>query len=115
MFGRSTAPPGVVASGSATVDITVVHAPACHLCEDAERALEVLADEFPIRVRVVELESPDGLRLTAQHRPAMNPLVLVDGRFFSSGRLPRKKLAAMLALRARGPADASAVLPTPAT
>ncbi|MGV8964686.1 MAG: hypothetical protein ACOH2F_00280 [Cellulomonas sp.] len=26
----------------------------------------------------------------------MNPLVLIDGRFFSAGRLPRKKLTALL-------------------
>jgi len=62
----------------------------------AERALEVLAQRFAMRVRVVDLESAEGLRLTAAHRPAMSPLVLVDGRFFSAGRLPRKKLAALL-------------------
>jgi len=35
----------------------------------------------------------------AVHRPAMNPLVLVDGAFFSSGRLPRKKLITLLERR----------------
>ena len=29
----------------------------------------------------------------------MNPLVLVDGQFFSSGRLPRKKLIKLLERR----------------
>ena len=105
MFGRSSAPSRAISRGTARVDITVVHAPACHLCEDAERALEVLAEQFAIRTRVVELESPEGLRLTAKHRPAMNPLVLVDGQFFSSGRLPRKKLAALLTHAGTKPAD----------
>ena len=73
-----------------------VSAPACHLCADAEHALTVLAEQYRIRLRVVELESSEGLRLTALHRPAMSPMVLVGGRFFSAGRLPRKKLAAML-------------------
>jgi hypothetical protein len=49
-----------------------------------------------LTVRVVALESDEGLLLTAKHRPAMNPLVLIDGRFFSAGRLPRKKLTALL-------------------
>jgi len=80
------------------VDITVVHAPACHFCVDAEKALVELAARFPQRVRVwvVELESPEGAHLMTQHRPAMNPLVLIDGEFFSAGRLPRKKLTARL-------------------
>jgi hypothetical protein len=30
----------------------------------------------------------------------MNPLILVDGDFFSSGRLPRKKLTRLLEARA---------------
>jgi len=96
MFSRSTRRTLEPPRGATRVDITVVHAAACHYCDDAERALEVLAQRFAMRVRVVDLESAEGLRLTAAHRPAMSPLVLVDGRFFSAGRLPRKKLAALL-------------------
>ena len=103
MFGRSTRPTPAPAQRAARVDITVVHAPACHYCDDAEQALDVLAQRFAMRVRVVELESPEGLRLSALHRPAMSPLVLVDGRFFSSGRLPRKKLTALLERTAAEP------------
>lgn len=76
--------------------VTVVHAPACHFCEDAERELANLSHRFAIVVRRVELDSPEGRALVAHHRPAMNPLVLLDGGFFSTGRLPRKKLAKLL-------------------
>jgi glutaredoxin len=96
MFGtspRHAAPTSALAS---SVDITVVRTPACHYCVDAQQALTDLAVTFPLQVRVVELESPEGVRLTQQHRPAMNPLVLVGGAFFSAGRLPRKKLTALL-------------------
>jgi hypothetical protein len=80
--------------------VVVVHAPACHFCDDAEEALAVLAGRFPLDVRLVELESQQGRRLHAEHRPALNPLVLVDGAFFSAGRLPRRKLEKLLSTRA---------------
>lgn len=99
MFGKPIRPAQQFPRGANKVDITVVHAPACHFCDDAERALSVLAEQFPLAVRVVALESDEGLLLTAKHRPAMNPLVLIDGRFFSAGRLPRKKLTALLEQR----------------
>ena len=81
------------------VVVTVVHAPACHYCQDAEAALRELAAGIDLDVRIVELESAEGADLVARHRPAMNPLVLVDGEYFSSGRLPRKKLRALLERR----------------
>ncbi|TRW45748.1 glutaredoxin [Georgenia yuyongxinii] len=92
---------------SDAVRITVVHAPACHFCDDAEQALIVLAERFPLDVRVVELESAEGIRLVAEHRPALNPLVLVDGTYFSAGRLPRRKLEKLLRTRVAAPAPAS--------
>ena len=96
MHGTSIRPAPTRPSGAPTVEITVVRAPACHFCTDAEETLAKLAVTYPLVLRFVELESPEGLRLTGQHRPAMNPLILLDGRFFSAGRLPRKKLAALL-------------------
>lgn len=89
--------------------VTVVHAPACHFCEDAERELANLSQRFAIDVRRVEVDSPEGRALVAHHRPAMNPLVLLDGGFFSTGRLPRKKLTKLLAAQDRWlPADTAA-------
>jgi hypothetical protein len=35
----------------------------------------------------------------ARHRAPMSPLVLLDGTFFSSGRLPRRKLEKLLKSR----------------
>ena len=78
------------------VAVTVVHSPACHFCDDAAEALQALRASYAITVSVVHIESEIGAALVAKHRPAMNPLVLVDGDFFSSGRLPRKKLVKLL-------------------
>lgn len=72
--------------------VTLVHSPACHFCDDAERVLAELERDQAIDVTVVDIRSRVGAELVARHRPSMSPLVLVDGEFFSSGRLPRKKL-----------------------
>jgi hypothetical protein len=79
--------------------ITVVHAPACHFCADAQDALTELAQEVPIRIDLVEADSAAGMELVGIHRPTMFPLVLVDGTFFSQGRLPRRKLRTLLGSR----------------
>lgn len=73
-------------------DVVVLSSPACHLCEDALESLGELGREFPIRVREIGMETPEGRELLRIHRPAMPPAVLVDGSLFSVGRLPRKKL-----------------------
>jgi hypothetical protein len=79
--------------------ITVVRTTACHLCADAQDALVELGHTFPIRVEVLDPDTGHGQALVGAHRPAMFPLVLVDGAFFSAGRLPRRKLRALLATR----------------
>ena len=88
-----------VETGREATKVTLVHSPACHFCDDAEEALYELSKDYPIDLSVVAIDSALGATLVAVHRPAMNPLVLVDGAFFSSGRLPRKKLIALLERR----------------
>ena len=88
-----------VETGREATKVTLVHSPACHCCDDAEEALHELSKDYPIDLWVVSIDSALGATLVAVHRPAMNPLVLVDGAFFSSGRLPRKKLIALLERR----------------
>lgn len=77
--------------------VIVVHSVACHFCADAEKALAELGAEFPMRIELVAADSPEGRALVDSYRPGMFPLVLFDGVFFSSGRLPRRKLRARLA------------------
>jgi hypothetical protein len=90
------------------VRITLVPSPACHFCEDAEQALADLAATFTFELEIVPIDSTRGARLVAEHRPALNPLVLVDGAYFSAGRLPRKKLAKLLTARGAALAPAEA-------
>ena len=89
----------------AETTVTVVRTAACHYCADASAALDELGRRYPLRVEEVDADSPAGLALLSRHRPGMFPLVLVDGRFFSVGRLPRGKLRELL--DARQPAGTS--------
>ena len=82
------------------VRVMVVTAPACHFCDDAQAALTELARVYPLDVRLVGAESRDGQALLHACGAGMFPLVLVDGAFFSAGRLPRRKLTRLLAGRA---------------
>jgi len=53
-------------------------------------------------VRVLSIDREPGRALMEQHRAPMSPLVLLDGQYFSSGRLPRRKLERRLAKALRG-------------
>lgn len=77
--------------------VTVVVTTACHLCHDAVGELAERAAQGELELNVVSAESGDGQALTAEHRPAIFPLVLLDGQYFSVGRLPRRKLDKLLA------------------
>ena len=85
--------------------VTVVEAPACHLCDDAKSTLAVLAQSYPMTIQVLSIGSVQGGALMARHRAPMSPLVLLDGRYFSSGRLPRRKLERRLEKARRGESD----------
>jgi len=76
--------------------VTLVRSEACHFCADAHRVLADFAADYPLEVDTVDVRSESGRLLMARHRATMSPLVLIDGTFFSNGRLPRRKLATHL-------------------
>lgn len=84
---------------SIPVMVTLVHAPACHFCQDAIDALAELERELPVRVELVEATGAVGQALVREHRAPMFPLVLLDGGFFSYGRLSSRKLRKALLTR----------------
>jgi alkyl hydroperoxide reductase subunit AhpF len=102
MSGRSAADRAPSTQGMAGPVVTLVEAPACHLCEDAKSALAVLAQAYPMTVHVMPIGEEPGRALMQEHRAPMSPLVLLDGEYFSSGRLPRRKLEKRLAKAQRG-------------
>jgi hypothetical protein len=72
--------------------VTLLVTTGCHYCEDARGELLARAERGELEIIVVTVESEQGSALLAAHRPGMFPLVLLDGKPFSVGRLPRKKL-----------------------
>jgi len=95
-------PSGGGVTQQVSVEVTVLHAEGCHLCDDALAALSDFSGEFPLVVRVVEMDSVEGRELLRLHRPPMPPLVLVDGRVFGWGRLSRRKFRKLLEARGSG-------------
>ena len=95
-------------SAVAPTRVTVVESDACHFCDDAHRVLEELAVRYPLAIDTVSVRTAAGQELMSSHRAALSPLVLLDGTFFSHGRLPRRKLAKALHARYGDTADQSA-------
>jgi glutaredoxin len=77
--------------------VTVLVTTGCHYCEDARGELSARAGRGELELVVVPIESDQGQALQSAHRPGMFPLVLLDGKAFSVGRLPRRKLDRVLA------------------
>ena len=94
---RTAGRPAAAPASHALMRVTVVESEACHFCEDAHTALEGFAEHHEFALDVVDIRSQVGQDLVQRHRPTMTPLVLVDGEFFSHGRLPRRKFAKLLA------------------
>lgn len=84
-------------TAAALPTVTLLTTEACHLCEDANAELLQRVVRGHIVLEHVTAGSAGGQALLARHRPAMFPLVLLNGAFFSAGRLPRRKLDRALA------------------
>ncbi len=74
------------------IEVVLVEAPACHLCEDAARALKQIARERALSVRQVDIASAEGRAIVRRHRAPMPPVVIIDGELLGWGRLSRGKL-----------------------
>ena len=64
----------------------------CDLCERAKVTLERLGAEFPLDVREVSLDSGEGAELVRVANAPFPPVVFLDGRPFSYGRLSERRL-----------------------
>ncbi|MCU0278326.1 MAG: hypothetical protein MUE31_05475 [Candidatus Nanopelagicales bacterium] len=84
---------------AAPARVTVVESEACHFCADAHQVLREAAANYPLEVHTVDARSPEGQALMQAERATMSPLILLDGQFFSHGRLPRRKLHKVLEQR----------------
>jgi hypothetical protein len=75
-----------------TIRVTLLTKPQCAFCDDAKAILSRLADEYPIAVELVALDSPRGERLALRGGILFPPGLFLDGEPFSYGRLSERKL-----------------------
>jgi glutaredoxin len=64
----------------------------CAFCHDAEEILGRLSKEYAVRVRTVDLDTPEGQELGERGGVLLPPGILIDGRGFSYGRPSERKL-----------------------
>lgn len=79
--------------------VTVVHTWACHFGAEVQEAFTQLLPGHGVTVDLVDATEPRGQALLERHHTQQYPLILVDGEFFSAGRLPHADL--IRTLRAR--------------
>lgn len=80
--------------------VTLLTQQACASCERAKAILEQVAADHALEVVEVDLRSPQGQDLGRRHGIVFAPGVLLDGDFFSYGRLSERKLRRELRRRA---------------
>jgi len=78
------------------IEIVLVTASRCHLCDDARTLLTELGGRYPLSIRVVELESDEGMAIAARLRVPFPPMLLLNGTYFGHGRISRGKLTKAL-------------------
>ena len=64
----------------------------CDFCEQAKAVLGRLAAEYVLEVREVALESEEGRRLALEAGAPFPPVLFMNGRPFSYGRVSERKL-----------------------
>ena len=73
-------------------DVVYVTTDMCHFCERGRAVLAHLADRYPLRVRDVELASPEGFAAASKWQVPYPPILLVDGELAGYGRLSERSL-----------------------
>ena len=68
----------------------------CGLCDQAKQTLDRLSAELELRVREVTLDSEEGSKLAHEAGAPFPPIVFIEGRAFSYGRLSERKLRKVL-------------------
>lgn len=79
-------------SNEQKMELTLVVADDCSLCEHARKVLESLSQDCRIRVKEVKLESEEGQLLGQLHPLLFPPILLRGDGVLSYGRLSERRL-----------------------
>ncbi len=74
------------------MEVTLLTQENCAFCEQAGEVLGRLSDEYPISVRELDLDSPEGRVLAWRGGVMFPPGIFIDGKPFSYGRPSERKL-----------------------
>ena len=85
--------------------VTLLTQTSCTFCEQAKETLARLSQEQDFETQEVSLETEEGRALGERHGVLFAPGILVDGTFFSFGRLSERKLRRELQRRNDVPDD----------
>ena len=89
---KSCSPSSVRRLGSSVIEAVLLTKAQCDLCEQAKEVLGRLGHTHELRVREVPLESEEGRRLALEAGAPFLPVLFLDGRVFSYGRLSERRL-----------------------
>lgn len=84
---------------SRPVEITLLTQEQCRFCDLAKEVLNRVGRDYPLRLREVDLATPEGQRMATAVGVLFAPGVLLDGEAFSYGRLSERKLRRELGRR----------------
>jgi hypothetical protein len=75
-----------------SAQVVLLTATDCELCEHAKGVLQRISGEYPLQVRTIPLDSPEGQRLATRNGVLFAPGLLLNGEIFSYGRVSERKL-----------------------
>jgi len=78
------------------INVTVLTQPSCAYCDQAKEILSRLAPDYSLDINEIGLLTEDGRKLAVANGVMFAPGILIDGKFFSFGRLSEKKLKSKL-------------------
>ncbi|MGH2969178.1 MAG: glutaredoxin family protein [Solirubrobacteraceae bacterium] len=81
------------------MEVILLTQEACAFCDQAKAMLGRLVEDYPITVRLIGLDTPDGERMALSAGVLFPPGIIIDGEPFSYGRPSERKLRR--ALRSR--------------
>ncbi len=76
----------------ATIHVTLLTAEGCHYCAHARQLLERLAQEWPLVVEDVPLDTPEGAAMALRDAVVFPPGIYLNGALFGYGRLSEGKV-----------------------
>jgi hypothetical protein len=83
----------------APIQVRLITAHDCHLCDHARAVLARLRAETPLAIEEVPLASPEGQALAARHGILFPPGLFLGDEYVGFGRISERRLRAQLGRR----------------